>query len=186
MYYVIKYTGDFGFIKPPTANRSGLIFSQNYLTPANIRGIEKFLFPEELYLLSDYEPRIIRHRVYFRQRIQTVETTHGRGTGLYKGIYRGKATLQRHVLFNLIVHLAFSQEKYAQDAIKHHIHFGAKEHLLFPDKLILKMSPLEFKQIKGFEFITNNNHNNSILIGYDRYTQQPMTGQLIETKGDVE
>lgn len=48
MYYIVKYTGKFGFIKPWTAVRDGETFSQQFLTPSNIEGIEKKLFPEIL------------------------------------------------------------------------------------------------------------------------------------------
>jgi hypothetical protein len=46
--YVVKYTGPFGFIKPWTAVRDDLTFSQQFLTPSMIAGIERKLFPELL------------------------------------------------------------------------------------------------------------------------------------------
>lgn len=46
--YVVTYTGKFGFIKPWTAVRDGETFSQQFLTPSMIEGIEKKLFPELL------------------------------------------------------------------------------------------------------------------------------------------
>ena len=46
--YVVKYKGDFGFIKPWTAVRDGKTYSQQFLTPSIIEGIEKKLFPEML------------------------------------------------------------------------------------------------------------------------------------------
>ena len=48
MYYTVRYTGKFGFIKPWTAVRDGETFSQQFLTPSIIEGIEKKLFPELL------------------------------------------------------------------------------------------------------------------------------------------
>ncbi|MGN9307592.1 hypothetical protein [Enterococcus faecium] len=47
-YYVVKYSGAFGFIKPWTAVRDSETFSQQFLTPSIIEGIEKKLFPELL------------------------------------------------------------------------------------------------------------------------------------------
>lgn len=41
MYYTVKYTGKFGFIKPWTAVRDGETFSQQFLTPSIIEGMEK-------------------------------------------------------------------------------------------------------------------------------------------------
>ena len=46
--YVVRYKGKFGFIKPWTAVRDGETFSQQFLTPSIIEGIEKKLFPEML------------------------------------------------------------------------------------------------------------------------------------------
>ncbi|MFT7482658.1 MAG: hypothetical protein ACI8WW_001596, partial [Oceanospirillaceae bacterium] len=44
-FYVVKYTGPFGFIKPWTAVRDSETFSQQFLTPSIVEGIEKKLFP---------------------------------------------------------------------------------------------------------------------------------------------
>ena len=50
MLYVVKYTGMFGFIKPWTAVRDSETFSQQFLTPSIVEGIEKKLFPQsEIY-----------------------------------------------------------------------------------------------------------------------------------------
>lgn len=46
--YVVKYSGPFGFIKPWTAVRDTETFSQQFLTPSIVEGIEKKLFPELL------------------------------------------------------------------------------------------------------------------------------------------
>jgi hypothetical protein len=40
MYFVIRYSGPFGFIKPWTAVRDGETFSQQFLTPSIIEGVE--------------------------------------------------------------------------------------------------------------------------------------------------
>ena len=48
LYYVVKYSGPFGFIKPWTAVRDSETFSQQFLTPSIVEGIEKKLFPELL------------------------------------------------------------------------------------------------------------------------------------------
>ena len=46
MYYVVRYEGPFAFIKPWTAVRDGVTYSQQFLTPSVLEGIEKKLFPE--------------------------------------------------------------------------------------------------------------------------------------------
>ena len=41
--FVVKYSGQFGFIKPWTAVRDSETFSQQFLTPSIVEGIEKKL-----------------------------------------------------------------------------------------------------------------------------------------------
>ena len=55
--YVVKYTGVFGFIKPWTAVRDSLTYSQQFLTPSVIEGIEKKIFSDILLYVnkSQYE-----------------------------------------------------------------------------------------------------------------------------------
>ncbi|MDR1981381.1 MAG: hypothetical protein LBQ39_07170, partial [Tannerellaceae bacterium] len=43
MYYIIKYSGPFGFIKPWTAVRDSKTFSQQFLTPSIIEGVRQKL-----------------------------------------------------------------------------------------------------------------------------------------------
>jgi len=47
-YFIIKFSGSFGFIKPWTAVRDSKIKSEFYLTPSILMGIERKLFPELL------------------------------------------------------------------------------------------------------------------------------------------
>lgn len=44
--YIVTYKGQFGFIKPWTAVRDGETFSQQFLTPSIIEGIEKKLISQ--------------------------------------------------------------------------------------------------------------------------------------------
>ena len=39
--FIIKYTGQFGFIKPWTAVRDDEVYSQQFLTPSIVGGIER-------------------------------------------------------------------------------------------------------------------------------------------------
>lgn len=62
--YIVTYKGQFGFIKPWTAVRDGETFSQQFLTPSIIEGIEKKLFPEQLNKNGVVE-RIKRHKLSY-------------------------------------------------------------------------------------------------------------------------
>jgi hypothetical protein len=64
MYYTVKYTGPFGFIKPWTAVRDSETYSQQFLTPSIVEGIEKKLFPELLEEKGKIQ-KIIRHRINY-------------------------------------------------------------------------------------------------------------------------
>ena len=44
--YIVEYNGTFGFIKPWSAVRDSKTFSQQFLTPSIVEGMEKKLFPE--------------------------------------------------------------------------------------------------------------------------------------------
>jgi hypothetical protein len=74
MLHIVKYSGPFGFIKPWTAVRDGETFSQQFLTPSTIEGIEKKLFPE-LLSKKGRQDYIIGHRLNYtgisRQQEQT-------------------------------------------------------------------------------------------------------------------
>ncbi len=76
--FAVRYTGKFGFIKPWTAVRDGETFSQQFLTPSIIEGIEKKLFPE---LLNQNGKilKIIRHKLSYSAIDSQQEVTQTRG-----------------------------------------------------------------------------------------------------------
>ncbi len=61
-YYVVKYSGPFGFIKPWTAVRDGETFSQQFLTPSIVEELRKNCFPELLNEPGKIQ-KILRHRL---------------------------------------------------------------------------------------------------------------------------
>lgn len=75
--YVVKYVGPFGFIKPWTAVRDSETFSQQFLTPSILEGIEKKLFPELLDISGI--KKIVRHRLSYDQVSQQQEVIQARG-----------------------------------------------------------------------------------------------------------
>ena len=44
MYYMVRYEGPFAFIKPWTSVCDGVTYSQQFLTPSVLEGIEKKTF----------------------------------------------------------------------------------------------------------------------------------------------
>ena len=174
MYYVVTYNGHFGFIKPWTAVRDTETFSQQFLTPSIIEGIRQKLEVE----------KILRHRLtYIGVSIQQ-EVTQTRGWRYKKNqkIYeRDRSILNRGVLIEPTLYLAFETEKDAAKAMTQHICLCRNEDVMLPEEEIKVMTEEEFDQIDGFELMFGKNEN-SFLVGYNRFNNgEPMLGWLEST-----
>lgn len=115
MYYIVTYSGPFGFIKPWTAVRDSKTFSQQFLTPSIIEGIRQKL---EVGF-------IVRHKLSYTSISVQQEQTQTRGwekKAQQKLMIRNQSILERGVMINPILHLAFENK---DDANK-----GAKQHIL--------------------------------------------------------
>ncbi len=184
--YIVKYTGPFGFIKPWTAVRDEEVYSQQFLTPSLVGGIERKLFPE---LLN--EPwgiyKIKGHRLTYSQISQQQEQTQPRGwnekgRGANKEYSRPYAILKRGVLVNPVLSLAFEYKQDAESAIMQHICLARNEDILYPESEIIETSLMDFNENEelfyGFELVFEEN-DNSFLVGYNRLNgNQPMYGWL--------
>lgn len=186
MYYVVKYSGPFGFIKPWTAVRDSETFSQQFLTPSVLAGIERKLFPELLNKEFGLY-KIKRHRLTYQQVSQQQEQIQPRGwnkKGKSTNQYfeRPYAILVRGVLVNPILFLAFDNEKDALEASKQHICLARNEDILLPQEEIMIVTEEEFDQDQevfyGFELIPGQS-DDAFLVGYNRLDQnKPMYGSL--------
>lgn len=122
--FVVKYSGPFGFIKPWTAVRDNETFSQQFLTPSILEGIEKKLFPELLErdkegkLVYQGVQRIIRYRLNYCGLDSQQERTWSKGGFSFtkeKGIYKTNlGIITRGVMINPNLYLAFSAEENAE------------------------------------------------------------------------
>lgn len=181
-YYVVKYSGPFGFIKPWTAVRDSETFSQQFLTPSIVEGIEKKLFPE---LLNEIGIKKIKgHRLSYSQINQQQEVIQTRGwNSTRKGkqilFDRPTAVLIRGVLLEPILHLAFSTKEDAERAFEQHICLCRNEDLLMPSNFI-EVSKDDFDTpeiFNGYELIFERNEK-AFHVGYHRVTNEPMFGWL--------
>jgi len=186
MLYIVKYSGPFGFIKPWTAVRDSETFSQQFLTPSALAGIERKLFPE---LLT--EPfglyKIKRHRLNYQQISQQQEQTQPRGwnikgTAKNRSYERPYSILMRGIMVNPTLFLAFENHNDASIAITQHICLARNEDILYPDEDILEVTEEEFdaddETFYGFELIFEKNEQ-SFLVGYNRLDEgKPMYGWL--------
>jgi len=181
MYYVVKYTGQFGFIKPWTAVRDAEIFSQQFLTPSIVVGMERKLFPELLKKTFGHY-KIHRHRLSYSQMVAQVEQIQPRGWNITTKVHlRKNAILNRSVLLNPVLYLAFQNEEDAEIAAKQHLCLCRNEDILFPVE-VLKISEEDFDTdedaFAGYELIFEKN-DQSFLVGYNRFDEgKPMYGWL--------
>lgn len=186
MLYLVKYSGPFGFIKPWTAVRDSETFSQQFLTPSVIAGIERKLFPELLY--ADFGIyKIKRHRLTYQQISQQQEQTQPRGwnakgTAKKRTYERPYAILIRGVMVNPVLFLAFETLKDAEKASVQHICLARNEDVLYPQEEIIEVPEEEFdtndELFYGFELIFEKN-DQSFLVGYNRLDEnKPMYGWL--------
>lgn len=186
MLYIVKYAGPFGFIKPWTAVRDEEVYSQQFLTPSIVAGIERKLFPE----LLDKEwgiYKIIGHRLTYTQISPQQEQTQPRGwnekgRGAKKEYSRPYAILKRGILVNPILFLAFENKEDAKTASIQHICLARNEDILYPEQEIIEVSIDEFNENEelfyGFELVFEKN-DDAFLVGYNRLNEyEPMFGWL--------
>jgi len=182
-YFVVKYSGPFGFIKPWTAVRDSETFSQQFLTPSIVEGIEKKLFPELLKRNGIF--KILSHRLSYDQVSGQQEQIQTRGwNSTRKGkqflFERPNGILIRGVLINPVLLIAFSSIEDAQTAFKQHICLCRNEDILLPveiietDKEIFETDETLFN---GFELVFEKN-GKSFLVGYNRLTSEQMYGWI--------
>ncbi|WP_447639992.1 MULTISPECIES: hypothetical protein [Chitinophagaceae] len=180
--YVVKYTGPFGFIKPWTAVRDSETFSQQFLTPSIVEGIEKKLFPELLHETGI--KKIVGHRLSYTQISQQQEVIQTRGwNSTKKGkqilFERPTAVLIRGVLVQPVLSLAFTDKQDAELALGQHICLCRNEDVLLPSKMqeITREDFDNQDEYAGYELVFEKN-DNAFHVGFDRKSKEPTYGWL--------
>ena len=178
-YYTVRYSGGFGFIKPWTAVRDSKTFSQQFLTPSVVEGIEKKLFPE---LLPHKGIRkIVRYKLCYAGISVQQEVTQPRGWEYKKTqklMVRNRSILERGVLVDPVLVLAFAQQEDAQRAHVQHICLCRNEDILLPDSEIHEMDQNQFDEMNGFELHFGEDEQ-SFMVGFNRYNElKPMYGTI--------
>lgn len=186
MYYTVKYAGPFGFIKPWTAVRDNETYSQQFLTPSTLEGIEKKLFPE-LLESNGCISKIVRYRLNYCGIDSQQERTWSKGKfekekkkdnlGREYYISKNRGIINRGVLIHPNLYLAFLNEDDAHKALSQSICLCRNEDILLPEQL-LTLSEEEFEQIDGFELIKAS-ESNGFKVGYNRFDNfSEMFGEL--------
>lgn len=181
-FFVVKYVGQFGFIKPWTAVRDSETYSQQFLTPSILEGMEKKLFPE--LLDEQFNGKIIkikRNRLNYQGLDMQQERTWSKGgIDIYKdkGQYKTNlGILMRGVMLNPHLYLAFDNQEDAAVAMTQTLCLCRNEDLVFPME-ILEMSTEDFDTIEGFELIPSD-INTGFKVGHNRFDEaSEMYGEL--------
>ena len=176
--YIVTFKGQFGFIKPWTAVRDGETFSQQFLTPSIIEGMEKKLFPEQLNKNGVIE-RIKRHKLSYDSMNAQQEVTQPRGWIVKKTeMTRPRSVLKRNVLLNPKLTLAFATYEDALIASRQHLCLCRNEDILLPNPEIQEIDEEEFNKLQGFE-LRFKESDDTFLVGYNRFNGgEPMYGTL--------
>lgn len=180
-YYIVKYTGHFGFIKPWTAVRDKETFSQQFLTPSIVEGMEKKLFPE--LLKTKGIQRIKRHRVNYLGISVQQERTWSKG-GFKASKNKGKwktnlAIIDRGIMLEPHLYLAFEKLEDAIVASSQHLCLCRNEDLVYPQPNIQKLNEEFFDKIEGFELIFDGDKDSMLKVGHNRFDKAAeMFGQL--------
>lgn len=160
-YFVVKYTGPFGYIKPWAAVRDELTFSQLYLTGSILKGMSQKLFG----LLE--MNKILRHRLSYSQLIETQERTLPK---LVKTTTAG-GILKRQIMLNPELYLAFGTMEDATIAGSQHLCLCRNEDIVWPS-LPMVMSKERFDILPGFEYFPKGESEEGIFHGWDRTTEE--------------
>ena len=174
IYYTVTYQGPFGFIKPWTAVRDELTFSQQFLTPSIVEGMRQKLQVE----------KILRHRLSFTKFSKQQEQTRPK---LIKKPGKNFSILTRGVMVNPVLVLAFASKEDAERAFDQHICLCRNEDILLPNKKIgvQDMPKGEFNKIEGFE-LHFTGPDEGFMVGYNRFDDHtPMYGRLEITEGAI-
>ncbi len=177
--YIVKYSGPFGFIKPWTAVRDSKTFSQQFLTASTLEGIEKKLFPD---MLSQQGiQKIVRYKLTYTAISIQQEVTQTRGWEHKKQqglMIRNRSILERGVMIDPVLLLAFSASEDAQIAASQHICLCRNEDILFPHPEVITLDESAFNELDGFE-LRFGEAEDAFLTGFHRFDKvAPMYGQL--------
>ncbi len=181
-YFVVRYSGTFGYIKPWSAVRDGETYSQQFLTPSIVEGMEKKLFPELLNQKGIH--KIVRHKLSYKGIDIQTEKTQPRewkteGKGADKCFVRPQSILQRGVMLHPTLYLAFTSQEDAFIASRQHICLCRNEDVVLPDAEVIEMEEEEFNLLAGFELRFGSEYTDAFVVGFNRFdNNEPMYGRI--------
>lgn len=186
-YYTVVYSGPMGFIKPWFAVRDSKTYSQQFLTPSMIEGMRQKL----------QVGGILRHKLTYAGFSLQLEQTHPRGwknESRIKALTRRRAIINRGVLLNPKLVLAFASREDAERAVCQHICLCRNEDVLLPAPDIRAMDEARFDELPGYELRFGMRGEAGMFpVGFDRFSPEcemrygriEITGNPVNTGGDL-
>ncbi len=170
-FYIVRYTGPFGFIKPWTAVRDGETYSQQFLTPSIVEGMRQKLEVSA----------ILRHKLSHDGFSRQQEVT--QSSGFKSNGRRARSIIIRGAMLRPVLCLAFGSKEDADRAHQQHLCLCRNEDVVFADGPVQEVTSLEFGEMTGFELRFGKSEK-AFLVGYNRFEDgTPMYGTL-EITGD--
>lgn len=168
--YTVRFTGPFGYIKPWTAVRDALTYSQTFLTPSIVEGMRQKLEVSE----------ILRHRLQHRGLSIQQERTQSAGWKVgTKHMSRSLSIIERGVMIQPELSLAFPTLEDAEKAAAQHLCLCRNEDILLPLAGSEPMTEEAFDKLPGIELRFESSAD-SFLVGFNRFADaEPMYGRLI-------
>jgi hypothetical protein len=158
MLHVVTYEGPLGFIKPAAAVRDMEIYSQRFLAPSTVEGMRQKLGVTSVDGVRLYCPALSR-----TQR----EMTRGPRPASTRSLERDRSIVDRHLLVNPALHLAFASLSDADRAAAQHLCLCRNEDVVLPTGRET-MTHADFDALPGFTFVRDP--EGDAIAGYNRYT----------------
>lgn len=191
--FVVKYSGQFGFIRPFSAMRCEYITSQKFISPSTIEGIRIFLNCKGKIIRNKLSYEWIDNQqevIYNKMSIPLPKKKKGKDDDTdnvdkaYEELYFASenkrnyinskhvstSILTRGVMVNPTVYLAFEDEEDAKHAVETHICLCRREDIMFPID-IYEMSDEDFDNLNGVECVEDAS---GIFNGFNRFTNERM------------
>lgn len=175
-YYIVRYSGPFGFIKPWSAVRDaggGETYSQQFLTPSILEGMR-----QKLEVTSILRHKLVYAGIDIQQEVVQAKALSKKA----KKYFKERSILKRGVMVNPTLTLAFGCREDAAKAAMQHICLCRNEDVLLPDK-IEELTVEEFDRLDGYELRFGINEN-SFLVGYNRFRENEEMYGTIEITGN--
>jgi len=183
LLYVVEYTGTFGFIKPFSANRDELMFSQRFITSSILIGMRDKLGTSP----------IRRHKLYSPHQLDIEQVT-TESKVVKKHIIRlikdcdikctdptNQSIVKLGKLVNPKLYLAFDKKYDAEKASQQSLNLCNKEYLIFPSDPY-EMYESEFNNIPGVEFFETDDESD-FSYGFSRYNFNTKTNRFSKIYG---